>query len=112
VAHPTSSPEQHCNILFETQQFHSTPQLWFAMAWLVLVLSIGAIFLLMLLIRDGSMNRVGALFYLVPAVTALMAWALFGETLSVVQLAGMIVVAGAVWIAAGQRRDSRLRDSA
>jgi drug/metabolite transporter (DMT)-like permease len=100
------------SLLFETQQFRSTPQLWFALAWLVLVLSIGAIFLLMLLIRDGSMNRVSALFYLVPAVTALMAWALFGETLTVLQLAGMAVVAGAVWIAAGQRRDSRLRDSA
>ena len=94
------------SLMFETQQFDSTPQLWFAMAWLVLVLSIGAIFLLMLLIRDGSMNRVGALFYLVPAVTALMAWALFGETLSLSQLAGMIVVAAAVWIAAGQRQIS------
>jgi drug/metabolite transporter (DMT)-like permease len=100
------------SLMFETQQFQSTPQLWFALAWLVLVLSIGAIFLLMLLIRSGSMNRVGALFYLVPAVTALMAWALFGETLSLVQLAGMFVVAGAVWIAAGQRLESRLRDSA
>lgn len=100
------------SLLLETQQFDATPQLWFAMAWLVLVLSIGAIFLLMLLIRDGSMNRVGALFYLVPAVTALMAWALFGETLTLLQLAGMVVVAGAVWIAAGQRRESRLRDSA
>ena len=100
------------SIMFETQQFDATPQLWFALAWLVLVLSIGAIFLLMLLIRDGSMNRVGALFYLVPAVTALMAWVLFGETLSLLQLAGMIVVAAAVWIAAGQRRESRLRDSA
>ena len=99
------------SFLFETQKFESTPQLWLSMAWLVLVLSIGAIFLLMLLIRDGSMNRVGALFYLVPAVTALMAWALFGETLTAMQLAGMFIVAGAVWIAAGQRRAIRLRDS-
>lgn len=100
------------SLLFETWQFNPDPQLWFALAWLVVVLSIGAIFLLMLLIRDGSMNRVGALFYLVPAVTALMAWALFGETLTMLQLAGMGVVAGAVWIAASQRRESRLRDSA
>jgi drug/metabolite transporter (DMT)-like permease len=99
------------SLSLETQQFDSTLQLWLALAWSVVILSIGAIFLLMLLIRDGSMNRVGALFYLVPAVTALMAWALFGETLTVMQLAGMVIVAGAVWIAAGQRRAIRLRDS-
>jgi hypothetical protein len=52
------------------------------MAWLVLVLSIGAIFLLMLMIREGEMSKVASLFYLVPAVTAIMAWALFGEELT------------------------------
>ena len=43
------------------------------MAWLVLVLSIGAIFLLMVMIRDGEMSKVASLFYLVPAVTAVIA---------------------------------------
>ena len=56
------------------------------MAWLVLVLSIGAIFLLMIMIRDGEMSKVASLFYLVPAVTAVMAWALFGEELTPVQI--------------------------
>ncbi|MGB8816956.1 MAG: DMT family transporter [Rhizobiaceae bacterium] len=100
------------SLMFETQQFDPVPVLWFAMAWLVIVLSIGAIFLLMQLIRDGSMNRVGALFYLVPAVTALMAWLLFDETLTPMQLAGMAVVAVSVWVATAQPREMRLRDSA
>ncbi len=97
--------------LFEKQQFDSTPELWFALAWLVIVLSIGAIFLLMLLIQRGSMNSVAALFYLVPAVTAIMAWALFGEKLYPVQLVGMVIVAAAVWIATSQPR-SLLRANA
>ena len=100
------------SLAFEDQQFDATPELWFALAWLVIVLSIGAIFLLMQLIQRGSMNSVGALFYLVPAVTAVMAWFLFGEQLQPIQFAGMAIVAAAVWIATAQRRDSRLRDSA
>ena len=59
------------------------------MAWLVLVLSIGAIFLLMVMIRDGEMSKVASLFYLVPAVTAVIAWLLFGEQLKLVQIVGM-----------------------
>ena len=62
------------SLAFETQQFQLTGELVFAMAWLVLVLSIGAIFLLMMMIRDGEMSKVASLFYLVPATTAVIAW--------------------------------------
>ena len=74
---------------FETQRFTLIGELVFAMAWLVLVLSIGAIFLLMVMIRDGEMSKVASFFYLVPAVTAIIAWLMFGETLSLVQIGGM-----------------------
>ena len=77
------------SLAFETRRFTLTGELVFAMAWLVLVLSIGAIFLLMIMIRDGEMSKVSSLFYLVPAVTAIIAWVLFGEQLTLVQLAGM-----------------------
>jgi drug/metabolite transporter (DMT)-like permease len=100
------------SLLFESRKFDPVPELWFALAWLVTVLSIGAIFLLMMLIKNGSMNSVAALFYLVPAVTAIMAWALFGEQLHGIQFAGMAIVAAAVWIATSQPRVSLLRDSA
>jgi drug/metabolite transporter (DMT)-like permease len=75
----------------ETGDYELTGELVFAMAWLVLVLSIGAILLLMFLIREGEVARVSSLFYLVPAVTALLAWILFGETLTPMQIAGMVV---------------------
>jgi drug/metabolite transporter (DMT)-like permease len=82
------------------ERFHITwtGEVVFAMAWLVLVLSIGAITLLYLMIRHGEVSRIAGLFYLVPAVTAAIAWALFGETLSPVQILGMAVSAAAVML--------------
>lgn len=75
----------------ETHAVTINGELVFALAWLVLVLSIGAVFLLMYLIREGEISKVSSLFYLVPAVTAVMAWLLFGEALAPVQVVGMAV---------------------
>lgn len=73
----------------------------FSLAWLVLVLSLGAITLLYLLIRHGEAARVTSMFYLVPPVTALMAYGLFGERLGVVALIGMgLVVVGVALVVA------------
>ncbi len=87
---------------FETGQMTVTGELIFAMAWLVLVLSIGAIVLLMIMIRDGELSKVASLFYLVPSVTALIAWALFGEELTPVQIAGMAIAAFGVALASAR----------
>jgi drug/metabolite transporter (DMT)-like permease len=66
---------------------------WIALAWSVLGLSIGATFLMNVLIRRGSATRVASLFYLVPPVTALQAWLLFGEPFGVTAALGMACVA-------------------
>ncbi|MEP6564678.1 MAG: EamA family transporter [Mesorhizobium sp.] len=87
------------SLAFETHAVIINGELIFAMAWLVLVLSIGAIFLLMVMIRDGEMSKVASLFYLVPAVTAVIAWALFGEQLNLVQLVGMAIATLGVGLA-------------
>jgi drug/metabolite transporter (DMT)-like permease len=71
----------------------------FALGWLVFVLSIGAISLLNWLIRHGSAVNVASLFYLTPPTTALLAWALFGETLSGMALAGMALAVWGVYLA-------------
>jgi drug/metabolite transporter (DMT)-like permease len=69
------------------------------MAWSVLALSVGGIFLFLYLIRRGEVSRATAYIYLVPAVSALMAFVAFGETLTTVQLVGMAVTAIGVWLA-------------
>ncbi|WP_421916142.1 DMT family transporter [Mesorhizobium sp.] len=95
------------SLAFETHKFVINGELIFAMAWLVLVLSIGAIFLLMIMIRDGEMSKVASLFYLVPAVTAVMAWALFGEHLNMIQVAGMAITTFGVGLATAQPTRAR-----
>jgi drug/metabolite transporter (DMT)-like permease len=85
-------------LLTEDMRFDGTPEAWFALAWSVIVLSLAAISLLMLLIRLGDVGRVASLIFLVPGVSALMAYGLFGETLTAVQILGMAVCAAAVLI--------------
>jgi drug/metabolite transporter (DMT)-like permease len=80
-------------LTLETMRIQWAGDFIFALAWLVLVLSVGAISLLMTLIRLGEAARVASLFYLVPPVTALMAWGLFGETMSVIGLLGLALAA-------------------
>lgn len=75
---------------FEQRTITWQPQLLFALMWLVLLLSIGAILILMFLIRSRSASRVSSLFYLVPPATALEAWLLFGERFGLLSLAGLI----------------------
>jgi len=67
-----------------------------AMAWSVLVLTLGGSSLLYLLIQRGAATRVTSLMYLVPPCTALMAWALFGEALSAAMLVGMMITVAGV----------------
>jgi drug/metabolite transporter (DMT)-like permease len=82
--------------LFETGTVHWTGEFILALAWLVVVLSIGSIGLLYWLIRRSAATSVASLFYLVPAVTAAMAYLLFGERLDAVAVAGMIACGAAV----------------
>ncbi|MCP5083868.1 MAG: DMT family transporter [Alphaproteobacteria bacterium] len=70
-----------------------------AFLWLTLVLSVGAVSLYMVMIRHGQVSKVSTVFYLVPAIAALIAWFMFGETLTLLQIGGMAVCALAVAIA-------------
>jgi drug/metabolite transporter (DMT)-like permease len=86
-------------LLFETRRIDWAPELVFALLWLVLVLSLGAISLLYLLLRRGAAAQVASLFFLVPATTALIAWPLFGERLGPLELLGMAVTIAGVALA-------------
>lgn len=75
------------------------PEFVFALGWLVLVLSLGAVSLLNILIRRGSAVNLASLFYLVPPCTALIAWLLFDERLAGMALAGMALAVWGVYLA-------------
>lgn len=80
----------------ETRVVQWTGQFVFALFWLAIVLSIGAIGLLYLLIRRGAASKVASLFFLTPSVTAVMAFALFNESLQMLAVAGLLVSAAGV----------------
>jgi len=79
--------------LFETEAVTWTPQFMGALAWSVLVLTLGGSSLLYMLIQRGAATAVTSLLYLVPPCTALMAWLLFAEPITAVTILGTAVTA-------------------
>lgn len=77
--------------VFESMAIDWTGEFIFALAWLVGVLSLGAISLLNLMIRQGSAVRVASLFFLTPPTTAVIAFLIFGERLSLLAIVGMAI---------------------
>jgi drug/metabolite transporter (DMT)-like permease len=89
--------------LLETEPIRWHPQMVGAMAWSVLVLTLGGSSLLVLLIQRGAATRVTSLLYLVPPCTAVLAWLLFDEALTPTVLAGMALTALGVWLVVRER---------
>ncbi len=85
-------------LVFESMRIDWTGDFVFALVWLTLVLSIGAISLFHLMIRRGAAAKVASLFYLTPAVTAVLAYMIFGDTLPSLAIAGMLVGAIGVYL--------------
>lgn len=82
--------------LTEDQTIDWTPKFVGALVWLVLVLSLGAVLLLLVLLRRGSAAGVSSLLYLVPPATAVEAYLLFDERLAALSLAGIVLTAAGV----------------
>ena len=83
--------------LFETEAVTWTPQFMGALAWSVLVLTLGGSSLLYMLIQRGAATAVTSLLYLVPPCTALMAWLLFAEPITAVTVLGTAITAFGVY---------------
>ena len=84
--------------LLENEAVDPTASLIGAMAWSVLVLTLGGSSLLYMMIQRGAATRVSSLMYLVPPCTALLAWLLFDELLTPAVLAGLVLTALGVWL--------------
>jgi drug/metabolite transporter (DMT)-like permease len=79
--------------LVETEAIRWNAQLAGSLAWSVLALTLGGSSLLYLMIQRGAATTVSSLMYLVPPTTALMAWVLFGEPITVLTIAGLALTA-------------------
>jgi drug/metabolite transporter (DMT)-like permease len=69
-----------------------------AFIWLIVILSVGAILLLLWLLNTGSAAKVSSLFYLVPPATAVEAFFLFGEKVNTQGFLGIGITALGVWL--------------
>lgn len=85
-------------LAFESREVVWHAEFIFALLWVVLMLSLGAISLLNLLIQRGSAVNVASLFYLTPPTTAAIAWLLFGESLGAIALFGMALAVSGVYL--------------
>jgi drug/metabolite transporter (DMT)-like permease len=92
--------------LFETRQVTWHPELIGALIWAILGLSIGAISLLFLMIREGAATQVTSLLYLTPPTTALMAWLLFHEPITLTTVFGTLLTVVGVWWVIGRSKPS------
>jgi drug/metabolite transporter (DMT)-like permease len=82
-----------------TVQWDGSAALWALLAWSALVTSVLAQSLLIWMMRRGAATHVTALMLLVPPVAAVLAYALFRETLSELQVAGFALALGGVVLA-------------
>jgi len=82
----------------EGLSFDGSTRFWLASSWIVLVNSVGGFALLFLLIRNGAATQVAALFYLVPAVGAIMGHFTLGEVLTRIEIIGFLVAAFGVYL--------------
>ena len=85
--------------LIEPMHIPLTIETLYALLWSVLVLSIGAISLMLVMIRRGAISRVASLIYLIPPTAAVQAWLMFGEVLTAGQTIGMAITAFGVYLA-------------
>jgi len=85
--------------LLEPMHIPPTLETLYALLWSVLVLSIGAISLMLVMIRRGAVSKVASLIYLIPPTAAVQAWLMFGEVLTPMQILGMAITALGVFLA-------------
>ena len=90
-------------VFLETEAVQWTPGFVGALAWAVLALTLGGSSLLYMLIQRGAATAVSSLMYLVPPTTALMAWLLFGEAITVATVLGTALTALGVWLVVRSR---------
>ena len=82
----------------ETYYLEWTLEVTLAMIWIVVTVSIGAVTILMVLIRKGQMAATSSLFFMVPPVSAVMGYIAFGETLGITGILGFIIASIGVWL--------------
>ena len=86
-------------ILFEDPYINFNTNFILGMSHQIILVSFGAFTILMFLIKAGSVSKTTTLFFLVPPVSAIMAWLFLGEHLSIIDILGFLLTSFGVYIA-------------
>ena len=86
-------------IFFTEPYIDFTTTFFIAMSHQIFLVSFGAFTILMLLIKKNSASKTVSIFFLIPAVSALMGWFFLDEILTKIDMAGFIVATIGVYIA-------------
>ena len=78
-------------LVFETRVVAWNGEFVLALAWLIVVLTVGAYMLLFYLLAIEAASKVASMFYLTPPTTAVMGYFVFNETFGILGLIGMAV---------------------
>ncbi len=87
------------SFLFETPYIIFDNRFIVSMGWQIIMVSFGAYAILMYLIKKGTASKTSNLFFLVPPVTAIMAYFILGEELYLIDIFGLAICAFGVYIA-------------
>ena len=87
------------SVIFEVPSINFDTRFNLSMGWQIIMVSFGAYAILMYLIKTGTASKTSSLFFLVPPVTAIMAWLVLGEKLSIIDIIGLLICAFGVYIA-------------
>ena len=91
-------------LMYENWDFSVTPQSLGALAWSVGVLSLGAILIMLWLLKRQAASQVSSLFFLTPALSTVQGALLFGEALGPLSVLGLGVALFGVWLATSRMR--------
>lgn len=86
-------------LIFESMHVEWTGQFIFALTWMTVVVSIGALSILYLLIRHQEASQVASIFYLVPVSTTILSFLLFKENIDLFAVMGIVITAFGVILA-------------
>ena len=86
-----------------------TPNFLLAMGWQIIAVSFGAFTILMFLIKIGSASKTSTLFFLIPPVSAVMAWLFVEETLTIFDAIGLAIASVGVYVATKKQSDNLLQ---
>ena len=87
------------SVIFEVPSINFDTRFNLSMGWQIIMVSFGAYAILMYLIKTGTASKTSSLFFLVPPVTAIMAWLVLDEKLSIIDIIGLLICTFGVYIA-------------